>query len=93
MLKLNDKKFNSNPSLKQIKSLEGITITKNYCCPNCGEGPPDFEGAYYKGSNDLYYPSILNYSEFFNGDLNIVVWDEVHQCDECRTIYYFSNGN
>lgn len=62
-----------------------------YCCPNCGRQPEEFEGAYYK-INGEKYPRFENESKGSTMDGNYHDWTEVHCCVNCATVFEFDNG-
>lgn len=69
-----------------MTDIKKLPYSEDYCCPKCGAECPDEE--YFVDGQK--YPKYYNQTTSFYGDLD---WDEVHKCQKCKTMYYFSNGD
>lgn len=63
----------------------GAIKAKEYCCPNCNE-EPDVEGYIVDGKE---YPKFYNENKSYGDSWD---WDEVHCCENCKTVFWFTNG-
>lgn len=76
-------------ALYKIGYFEAPKYT-GYCCHICGTHPDDD----YPSSTMLYMSKPANnpwYSYEFG--VNGCDWEEEHQCENCGTVYSFSNGS
>ena len=61
-----------------------IPVENGYSCPNCGKH------AGSEGSDDSMIAK--SHSMFMDGANPGYVWEEVHLCPDCSTVYKIENG-
>jgi ssDNA-binding Zn-finger/Zn-ribbon topoisomerase 1 len=68
--------------------LTKIKLSKNHNCPDCGEKTLDFDGDTYN-INFVSYPIFGNVQMINEKDKHGWIWDEVHRCYKCDTVFYY----
>lgn len=68
--------------------LSQIQKSKNHNCPNCNEKTLDFDGDTYE-INSVVYPIFGNVHMVNEKDKHGWIWDEIHRCHKCDTVFYY----
>lgn len=92
-----------NPTPQWLKDIAIEAKGQSYCCPKCGEYPPDddeWPNQYFVEDDNPdaldnsinVWPISFNHYSYSTDMGSDYGWTEYHKCQKCKTIYWFING-
>jgi hypothetical protein len=83
-----ESKLNKHESLEFSDILNKIEKSLNHDCPICNSKTLDYDCDTYE-INSVKYPIFGNVRMVNEKNKHGCIWDEIHKCHKCDTLFYY----